>query len=408
MDESVKMDEIHKLLSKIDKDSARILTLESNLEESHKETARLQTLVDKLKTKSQSRHRQQSQMIKERDRAVRDISCELSHVSTTLKRREETGGEQSRKLEKLRNEVFKCEGRLEQANATIGKRDEQMVKLKKEIEEMGKTKAELESLVQMYDELKLQLKFEEERRVRERQKVYEKAQNLFKSVSEVKQDLSKSEAFLKATLSPGSNSPRTKSSFNNGSLPNSRSERSESGSDRLRNAKVGLLNAQNAFLKRKVFLLLNEYFVQYVEPVEKLEVPKRTSVFVQNLSECSISQSKVSVTPGTEDSEGVGMGVEKRLKAGGAKRLPVPSLKFEQSVYSDSVEVEVSVSSENWNLKDGNSTSFVEGSHVIGGVTYHMLRHTRGNKFAAFSQDGRCFWTHYHILKLVIRKNKVK
>lgn len=386
------MDEIHKLLSKIDKDSARILTLESNLEESHRETARLQTLVDQLKTKSQSRHRQQSLMIKERDRAVRDISCELSHVSTTLKRREETGGEQSRKLQRFRDEVFKCEGRLEQANATIGKRDGEITKLMSEIEEMGKTKAELESLVQMYDELKLQLKFEEEQRVRERQKVYEKAQHLFKSVSEVKQDLSKSEAFLKATLSPESNSPRTKSSFNNGSLPNSRSEKSQSGSDRLRNAKVGLLNAQNAFLKRKVFLLLNEYFVQYVEPVQKLEVPKRTSVFVQNLSECSISQSKVSVTPGTEVSEGMGLDGRKRREDVKNKRKAVPSLKFEQSLYSDSIEVEVSLPSEKWDLKDGNSTSFVEGSHVIGGVTYHMLRHTRGNKFAAFSQDGKCLF----------------
>lgn len=404
VDESGKIQEIHRLLAKIDKDSRRIAELETALEESREERDRLLKTNEQLKIESKTRNRQQSLMIRERDHAVRDISTELSQVSTKLKKKEEAQSEQQRLIRRLKDDLYRSESKLVETNMKLHRKIAKIESLNKENTLLRSEKSELERLVGMYDELKSQIKFEEVQRQRERKKVLEKAQSLFKSVIEVKEDLTKSEAFLKESLSK---------SQEKGLREAQKSQRSKASNSsdemlKLRQAKVGLLNAQNAFLKKKVFKLLNQYFLRDSQQLAEQEVPKRTSAFQQNLSECSISGSNIDQTqtklepikhpdqlhpntPRTLPTPGMDLLDPKIISQSPIDRdFRIPSVNLGHSGLSESIVVSVPVG----NLGEINSrkTSIVDSSHVIGGVTYHMLRNTRAQQFGDISTECKFFF----------------
>ena len=153
-----------------------------------------------------------------------------------------------------------------------------------------------------------------------------------------------------------------------------------------------------------VVLLLNQYFLRDSQQMADQEVLKGNTAFQQNLSECSISGSNREQTiprlehhigkpsklpPGTPRSPiqpGLDLLNPKLISnPSGTRDFQIPSINLAQSDLSESIVV--SVSGRTLGAIDSGKTSIVDSSHNIGGVTYHMLRNTRAQKFADISTE---------------------
>ena len=236
-------DEITNLLSQIDKFNKEATNLRAELESERKTRLRLEHRLETIAQNKLRQTRQQTRIMRQQDEVVRDLSCELDQVTQQLKL------SKSAKFS-WKDKVKELETKLEESQADTRKVRKE---LKKARETLKRQKTELEdaqTIVELYEQLKVQSRTEEVRLGRERKSFLDTAQQIYKSYRNVQAEMTKSEAKMKEKLSKSAVFPVKKEEI---------SKREEGKREKVLEKRVNVFKTENAFLKKKVIGLLNQF-----------------------------------------------------------------------------------------------------------------------------------------------------
>ena len=253
-------DEINNLLNKIDKYSLQVTNLQAELESERKRRTRLEHRLETIAKNKLRQTRQQTRIMRQQEEVVRDLSCELDQVSKKLKKSvkatfswEDKAKELEQDLEKKHREILEITKDLENTNEIIKQQ-------KKELEDA-------QTIVELYEQLKVQSRTEEVRLGRERKNFYNQAKQIYKSYREIQNDISRSEVKLKEKLSKSSVFPlkmwedekKEKKMKEEKESEDEERQKDNKKREKILNKRVNVFKTENAFLKKKIIGLLNQF-----------------------------------------------------------------------------------------------------------------------------------------------------
>lgn len=331
------LEEINRLLTKIDVDSEKLQLLENELKEEREKSEKLSKELENLKENKVRQSRQKTKILRERDDIVRDMSTELNTISARLKSTVHEKSNWHRKLEDSQSVVGQLHERISRLEIGLKNKDKLLIDKQKKIES-------IEGVIELYEQLKLQSKNEDWKMNRDRKVISDKAQKLLTCYQDVQKGLFKSEIILKKKfknsllISSGDTASK-----------NSRFKCSCKSSPHNFQRRLNLLRTENSFLKRKVIKLLNQYCADQIS----------ISDINKNQSQVELSFYQKSVNSKTP---------------------------FKVSGNSKAVSIRSNVNdSKRKSVRKMVEASFIEGSSVIGGTTFHVvtkrdLRKEKGKK----------------------------
>ena len=413
-------DEINSLLTKIDEYENQITTLKTELEAEKKIRSRLECRLEMIEKNKLLHTKQQTRIMREQEKTVRDLSCELDHVAKKLKKSvketfswEDKVGVLKKKLQDKQqeyidlNEVFK----------------KHKIKFKKQTEELR----DAQTIVELYEQLKLQSRTEELRLHQERKSVYNRAKEIYKSYRDVQNQISRSQIKLKENLSKSAVLPLN---FEKEKVDTQIHAKKESGLEKkLKNVekRLNIFKTENAFLKKKIINLLNQYCAElahnssqisdvelsvYKKSLRNIE-KKSSSVLPINARKKSISRLMNSRKPNNAEkslfkisnfklSKIKNVNEKNKISENKININNVNNLKVNLKYY-DSRKRSNEVP-ENAKIKRDHSTksdlvhsnqfkiSCIESSSVIGGQTFHVVTQKNLRKISKTSeQDNKQF-----------------
>jgi chromosome segregation ATPase len=251
-------DEINLLLTKIDEYESEITTLKTELESEKKIRNRLESRLEMIEKNKLLQTKQQTRIMREQEKAVRDLSCELDHVS--------------KKLKKSVKKTFSWEDKVEVLKTKLQNKEQEYIDLENELKrtktKMKKQEEELrdaQTIVELYEQLKLQSRTEEMRLHQERKSVYNRAKEIYKSYRDIQNEISRSEIKLKENLSKSAVLPLN---LDKEIVETKREGKKEIHLDKkakIIEKKLNIFKTENAFLKKKIINLLNQYCAELVQ-----------------------------------------------------------------------------------------------------------------------------------------------
>jgi hypothetical protein len=251
-------DEINLLLAKIDEYSIEVTNLKTELESEKKVRSRLERRLEMIEQNKLLQTKQQTRIMREQEKTVRDLSCELDHVSKKLKSTVQAKFSWEDKVEELKTKLQNKHQEFIELKEELNRTN---IKLKKQEEELR----DAQTIVELYEQLKLQSRTEEHRINQERKSIYNRAKEIYKSYRNIHNEISKSQIKLKENLSKSAVLP-----FNQQKeiMETKMSEKKEIDQEkRLKtiDKRINIFKTENAFLKKKIINLLNQFCAEIVQ-----------------------------------------------------------------------------------------------------------------------------------------------
>lgn len=272
-------DEINLLLEQIDKYSLEVSNLKAELESEKKVRARLELRLEMIERNKLQQTRQQTRIMRQQEEAVRDLSCELDHMSRKLQKSVKVGFSWEDRVKDLEDRL---EGKGRQVTELKGKLKKSEEDLKKQADELRDAK----TIVELYDQLKLQSRTDEMLRVQRKKTIYKKAQEIYLSYQNIQNMMHKNDLQLKEKLSKSAvvpvnfdlNQVEKKIS---GTEKNSQNDKKQGNFER----RLNVFKTENTFLKKKIISLLNKYLAEMVQDQSQIS-DMEISVYQKNIKNC--------------------------------------------------------------------------------------------------------------------------
>lgn len=413
-------DEINSLLAQIDKYTIELANVEAELDSERKTRARLELRLEMIEKNKLDQTRQQTRIMRKQEEVVRDLSCELDHVSKRLRKSVKASFSWGDKVKELK-------GKLDESEQMVGDLREKLARTEEKLKKQNEELRDAKTIVELYEQLKVQSRTEEVRLNRQRKSIYQKAKEIYTSYRNVQKEMSKNDEILREKLTRSAVLPVKGEETREKGLLEEEKEREEDKRLKAVERRMNVFKTENAFLKKKIIGFLNQYCAElpntqsqmsevelsfYQKSVRKK--PKRsTSGLPINARKSSICQLMTSRKKDQSENSlfkinTLKISKPKNLNSGekkiflGTERLGKAKVDFVKSSRhlfeskkrleeEDKKEAKKRNNSTKSDLMSSNKLkiSCIETSNVIGGKTFHIISQNNVRKISKNSEQDK-------------------